>query len=321
MKYPLVSIIIPVYNSEDFIKDALLSAINQTYKNIEIIVIDDGSTDSTSEIVQKIIKDNPARKIIYYRNDKNRGVSYSRNLGIKISKGKYIAFLDGDDMYDHTKIEKQINKCLSEESGICYCGYYNLINGKAIKEKIKFISGYILYNYLKKETWPHLNCFLFEKKIVENTTLFNEDRMWGEDVELVVKIISKYKVVCVNEYLYYYRKGHSSATSSKLDVLSQIEGDYNLWVDVEKWLNRNMNIYIYDVDRVNKIINDFLLPRLIIDKMFYLYRKRDFENTIIAFKKYGHIVSSMKLTNLSCVKLFIKYYLLSRFYNEKAKNY
>ena len=103
---PEVSIIIPCYNVEKFIKDCLESVINQTFKNIEIICINDGSTDSTPEILKKY--SNIDNRIIVV-NQKNKGLSGARNSGINVSCGKYLMFLDSDDWIDTDYIEKMYN--------------------------------------------------------------------------------------------------------------------------------------------------------------------------------------------------------------------
>ena len=94
-KTPLVSVIIPTYNRADFIEKAIQSVLNQTYSNFEIIVVDDGSTDSSAQIIQKLAEKD--HRIRYYKLEVNSGVSIARNTGISLVRGKYIAFLDSDD--------------------------------------------------------------------------------------------------------------------------------------------------------------------------------------------------------------------------------
>ena len=104
----LVSVIIPVYNCERFVAQALESTLNQTYPNIEIIVVDDGSTDNTPRILDGYQdRDNVA--IVHHENSVNKGVSYSRQLGIGFSQGEYIAFLDADDIFMPKKIGVQLD--------------------------------------------------------------------------------------------------------------------------------------------------------------------------------------------------------------------
>ena len=103
----MISVIVPAYNVEKYIEECLLSLVNQTYKDIEIIIINDGSTDKTKEI---IIEYQEKYKNITGYNQKNNGVSVARNLGLKIAKGEYVIFVDPDDYLDSTMIEKMHDK-------------------------------------------------------------------------------------------------------------------------------------------------------------------------------------------------------------------
>ena len=102
----LVSVIIPVYKAERFIKHTINSVINQTYKNIEIILVDDCSPDKSADIILEMAK--IYSQIKYFKLDVNSGAAVARNKGIEVSEGQYIAFLDSDDSWKHSKIEKEI---------------------------------------------------------------------------------------------------------------------------------------------------------------------------------------------------------------------
>lgn len=104
---PLVSIITPVYNAQDYLEETILSVLNQTYYNWELLLIDDCSIDNSYKIIEKYLKKD--RRIKYLKNDKNSGPAITRNKGIEEAKGEYIAFLDSDDLWYENKLEKQIN--------------------------------------------------------------------------------------------------------------------------------------------------------------------------------------------------------------------
>jgi len=129
---PKVSIIIPTYNQSQYLEEAMESVLNQTYQNIEIIIVDDGSTDNTSEVVKSF--DN---KIIYIP-QKNKGASSARNAGIKKAQGQYVAFLDSDDMWIKNKLEKQIKFIQNNpEIGLLGTGCYQMVDiNKMIYKKI-----------------------------------------------------------------------------------------------------------------------------------------------------------------------------------------
>jgi teichuronic acid biosynthesis glycosyltransferase TuaG len=116
-----VSIIMPSFNCEDFISDTILSVIFQTYKNWELIIVDDRSTDNSTHIIDNFIKDDARIKL--FINDENEGAAVSRNKAIKHANGKYIAFLDSDDLWYADKLEKQISFMCSNNLAFTYTGY------------------------------------------------------------------------------------------------------------------------------------------------------------------------------------------------------
>lgn len=119
----LVSVIVPLYNAEKYIEETMESILNQTYKNIEIVIVDDGSKDQSSSIVKNLKKKYPEQ--IKYILQENQGVSVARNTGIENASGEYISFLDSDDLWHPTKIEKQITSMQKSNMNACYCGYMN----------------------------------------------------------------------------------------------------------------------------------------------------------------------------------------------------
>ena len=116
----LVSIIIPVYNTEKYLSKCLESVINQTYKNLEIILINDGSTDKSKEICESFAKKDKRIQIL---NKENSGVSSARNHGMRLAKGQYIAFIDGDDYAEENYIEELLKNLKQTESDCVLCGY------------------------------------------------------------------------------------------------------------------------------------------------------------------------------------------------------
>lgn len=113
---PLVSVIIPCFNSELFIQDCVESVLKQTYENIEIILIDDGSTDESLSKIEQF-----STKIMILKKE-NQGAASARNLGIRNSNGSYIAFLDSDDIWHPEKIERQVQRITEKQLDLVYCG-------------------------------------------------------------------------------------------------------------------------------------------------------------------------------------------------------
>jgi len=215
MRKPLVSIIIPNYNKEKYIKEAIDSALNQTYKNIEVIVVDDGSTDGSKEI----IKSYGNRIRAYFLPHRNANVC--RNFGIKNSKGEYIQFLDSDDIISKDKIEKQIEVFKKIDAGIVGCWWKYLIEreeGIFIESEVQkpFISSDVVSCTILDKGWSPPNAYLFKKELVQSVSGFDENLNCVQDVDFIVNIAMKgIRFEIYPEVLAYYRRTLTLTTSQK----------------------------------------------------------------------------------------------------------
>ena len=144
MRQPLVTIAIATYNVEQFIEDCIESIINQTFENFELICIDDGSSDGTPSILKEFENKNSKIKVI--AKEINEGLAVARNESLKLAKGKYITFLDGDDMYDTTLFEKAIELIEKESSDIVYWDYLPFYDVKEIPKLQKQTSDLLGLN-------------------------------------------------------------------------------------------------------------------------------------------------------------------------------
>jgi glycosyltransferase involved in cell wall biosynthesis len=187
---PLVSIIIPSYNGAAFIKEAVDSALAQTYSNIEIIVVDDGSTDNTKAVLAPYVTTHQ----IHYIYQPNAGLSAARNTGIRGAKGEYIALLDSDDIFLPRKIERQIAHFAAlPDCDISYCGLYSFWDGepeKLLKIDYQFYSGEdVLPNLVKKSFIAPLT-MVIKKDVFGRFGLFDENFKRSEDLEFLVRVAS-----------------------------------------------------------------------------------------------------------------------------------
>lgn len=259
---PLVSVVLPVFNSEKYIAETLDSILSQSYQNLEIVIVDDGSTDSSQEIIKNTIRIYPN---IRYVRQQNAGVSAARNRGIRESKGRYIAFIDSDDLWDSTKIEKQIKKMQETGIGLCYCGVKYLFedNGSYVNDKFKKISGDILIPYLKNKVWPYTITWILERSLIyKNDIWFNEDTRYGEDTEFFVKIIAFTKVCAVPERLAIYRIRPQSLSGYKIEHRNII----NVWVNIREWIRNKSGRP--DAAYCARIIDEFRIPSVIITCLY-----------------------------------------------------
>ncbi len=215
----IVSVVIPTYNRANFIADAVASVIKQSYRNIEIIVVDDGSTDNTRKMLYPYLKN---KDIIYiYQN--NRGVSAARNLGTMISKGKYISFLDSDDFWKRDKLQKQMDFLLSQsEYRICYTDEIWVRNGKKINQK---------KIHQKYSGWIYEKCLplciispssvIMEKKIFFDADGFDENLPACEDYDLWLRLSAKYPIYYIDEKLIIKRGGHADQLSHSFIAIDE----------------------------------------------------------------------------------------------------
>ncbi|TYS59867.1 glycosyltransferase [Sutcliffiella horikoshii] len=208
----LVSVIIPCFNSEKWIIETIDSVLNQTYSNIEIIVVDDGSTDNTKDVISNY------SKRIKYIYQQNKGPSVARNLGIKKSKGKYVAFLDSDDLWESNKLEKQV-EFLENNQNIALV----FSNVKVINEKGEYL--YTHYNNIPKDKKEIITAFFLgkitmntptivaHKKAIQKVGGFQEHLPVREDHFLLMNMVDNFNIYHFKEPLVKRRINEGSLSS------------------------------------------------------------------------------------------------------------
>lgn len=212
---PLVSIIIPIHNQVDFLKKAIESVLNQIYQNFEVIIVNDGSTDQTREMVFSF-KD---ERVIYLWQE-NKGAALARNTGIEKAKGKYIAFLDADDLWLPEKLQKQVEFMeKNPEIGLLgtACVQVNE-KGEKIKEKIFPTENKILQKDLIKYNPFIQSSVMVKKEVFDKAQGYDEEFLESEDYDLWLRIAKRHKITNLSEPLVlktYYLKNLSSSKDKK----------------------------------------------------------------------------------------------------------
>ncbi len=206
----LISVIVPVYNAEKYLKECVESLINQTYINLEIILINDGSTDNSIQICNEYA-DYDSRIIVV---DKlNEGVSKTRNLGIEIAKGDFITFVDSDDYIDLSMYEKLMIKAETENSDMVFCGYNYFKNGKIIpvnepQLQLTVTDESYLKNFfvLGENRVMGSSCRQMTKSNLVKECRFNSEICFAEDLVFIISLLKHAKNISViDEKLYFYR--------------------------------------------------------------------------------------------------------------------
>ena len=197
----LVSIIIPYFNDPNNIENAIKSALLQTYKKLEIIIIDDENTAQSKKILKNLEK--KSKKIKIYVTKKRSGVSKARNLGIKKAKGDLIAFLDSDDLWKKIKIKEQIRQLKKYKADICYTNYWAINENNRTIYKVKPPLK-LFYNDLLKECPIACSSVILKKKILKDIKFKN--LLTKEDYMLWLDLSKReFKLVGVNKFLSVYR--------------------------------------------------------------------------------------------------------------------
>ena len=220
-----ISIIVPIYNAENYLKRCIDSLVNQTYKNIEVILINDGSTDNS----EKIIKEYKDKRIKYFKN-KNQGIGKTRNFGIDKSTGEYIMFCDSDDYFEINACEELIKKAEKEKLDLVICDYYRDIDDKKQEDRIISFENTTLkkrpslLNEVNLSPW---NKIYSSKLIKDNKIKFNEELKY-EDTPFVIESFDKAKKIGkVDKCLYNYVIHSNSETTVRdrrcFDILKIID--------------------------------------------------------------------------------------------------
>lgn len=223
----LVSIIMPSYNTGKFIENTIKSVLAQTYTNWELILVDDRSTDNTDDVVAAFLNDT---RIRYIKNEKNSGAAVSRNRALREAKGKWIAFLDSDDLWMPEKLEKQI--LFMEKNGYHF-SYTNYIeidegsipNGKQVTGP-KRITKHGMYNYC----WPGCLTVMYDADAVGLVQI--ADIKKNNDYAMWLKVCKKADCYLLDETLAKYRK--RSGSISNHGYVELMKWHYKLYLEVEK---------------------------------------------------------------------------------------
>lgn len=223
----LVSIIMPSYNTGRFIKETIESVLAQSYPTWELIIVDDCSTDNTDEVVNQYLAD---KRIRYIKNDTNSGAAVSRNRALREAKGKWIAFLDSDDVWVPEKLEKQLAFMVTNGYHFSYTNYEEIDEESEPLDVFvtgpKKITKQGMYNYC----WVGCLTVMYDAEVVGVIQI--EDIKKNNDYAMWLKVCRKTNCYLLNEQLAKYRK--RSGSISRHGIKTMIGWHYKLWREAEK---------------------------------------------------------------------------------------
>ena len=285
-KEKLVSVIMPIYNVGKFLEECLESVIHQTYKNLEIILIDDGSKDNSPEICDKYAKIDKRIKVIH---QENKGLSAARNAGLDFFKGEYVYFIDSDDFVDSNAISRCVELIEKDNSDIASF-YFHYVDEDS-KEIVPFVKKDIKPIWNVDDFWDNISCFgdaeltiaavvvwnkLFKREIFDNVR-FEVGRI-NEDSFIIPDIIRNVKTISfINEPLYSYRK-RSNSIMSRYDIRRMVDSSLSLIKRCDYFNEFNYSHYFagnyrtvivdyYEIKKHHKELSDS-------QKLDYLFIKR-----------------------------------------------
>lgn len=308
-----ISIILPVYNSEDYIKNTIESVLNQTITNFELIIVNDGSTDNTEKKCKKYIKNNPKIKYFYIENG---GVSNARNYAITKVTGEYITFIDSDDTYHKDYLEILLKSLKKHQADLVTCAYETLsqspkvinyqkdITKSNFKDYIETLQPNLLFNQL----W---NKIYLTKIIKENNLRFDTKIDLGEDYKFNLEYLKHIKnPIYINKSLYQYRitgsglgfKYRTNSSKIKLSILNglekiYLERNYNLTYINKSYLIQYIAYLSNIIDKRNKISNQEKLIQIeeLINNQQYKTKLKEIKKT--SSLKYKQICNILLINN------------------------
>lgn len=222
-KGTLISIITPVYNSEKYIGETIKSVLSQTYDNWEMLIADDCSKDNTAKVIKELMDP----RIKYFRLEENSGAAVARNKALEKAQGKYIAFLDADDMWKPRKLEKQLNFMVENEIGFSFTGYEIL---RLKENKIINVPSKLNYSQFMKNTIIGTLTVMVNTHIVGEIRLVNVKK--DHDSMTWAKLLREGNPAYgLNESLAYYRKVEGSISNDKFEA---VKNHWNNYREIEK---------------------------------------------------------------------------------------
>lgn len=319
MNQPLVSVVVPIYNVEKYLDRCITSVVNQTYKNIEIILVDDGSTDNCPVICDDWAKKDSRIKVIH---KKNAGLGMARNTGIDNAQGEYIFFFDSDDYVDFSTAEKCVETITRENSDVVIYGRYDVYDDGRIEErKITVTVRCFDAESIKNELLPGMFTYdmgfgvsscgkMFSTDVIKNNNLRfrRESEIISEDAFFALEFFSKINsAVVISDMFYYYCKRNNSLTRSfKKDRQKQND------IFLEKSLQFAEKSSLPNTVAIH-IKARYLLYSLEAIKQIYAsdLNAKEKKNEIYKIFKDPALISSLDKNVLSLESVFVKVFFTS----------
>jgi glycosyltransferase involved in cell wall biosynthesis len=296
-----VSIIMPTHNRCDLLKNAIDSILNQTYKNYEIIIVDDASTDNTEEYINSLNLD----KLVYIKNKESKGASKSRSIGIRNATGQFIAFLDDDDEWLPTKLEEQVKKFSNNDNlGLVYTGVKLVFKDQNLSyNTLPNLSGYVYKEMLMRNHIGVTPAVMLRKEVLEDVGLFDSNYPAREEYDLWIRVSEKWKIDYIKEpLLISYGRINLDRISSDvnnykkaIDIMNQKYKNDILELTLEEQKIRIANQYFFLGSQAIKVNNSSLARKYFINSIKEKFSVKTFLAVLASFFGFKGLVLSRLL--------------------------
>jgi len=255
-----ISVIIPLYNKEHYIKDTIKSVLSQTYTNWEAIIIDDGSTDESAQITQSFCDS----RIRFFRQT-NQGVSKTRNRGIELSLGDYIAFLDADDKWKPNYLETMLKLTEEYPDYSVFCSAHDGHYIHSLPIGVSIIKDHCKFPFI---FWT--GCMFIKRSVFKEIGGFREGIQLGEDRDMWLRIACKYPTIYLNKELAY----HPYITENNLNRTIDIINSFPYWEWYDYSYPYKKSLYQYTTIRLVSCADTLIKQKRYADAWFFLKKTR-----------------------------------------------
>ncbi len=304
MKTPLISIIIPVYNRAHLIKETLDSVLTQAYTNWECIVVDDRSTDNTSKVLAEFCNKDSRFKFYHRPDDRPKGANACRNFGFELCKGKYIQFIDSDDLISKNKLEDQVLLLAQNNGDIATCKWGRFeknLNDAVVKENQHYYNNYnsaksLFDSFGKHGGYFPSHVYLTKREVIIEAGFWNEDLIINQDGEFFCRVLLNCSSIMYEPKAVAYYRFNNGDNTSTFDSYAKNKAAIESWKMINSYLVNRIaeddSLFVKRAKEQMYIKTKFKYPELIDENRLFFNRQIWRNLPVIAF--YYNILSKIK---------------------------
>lgn len=303
----LVSVVIPAYNRASVLPRAVESVLHQTHRPVEIIVVDDGSSDETWQVMERYTAQYP--EVVRYVHQENQGVSGARNTGIDHAQGDYVCFLDSDDYFYRDKLEVQLQAMKREKRSLSFCNMVRMRKGMPVETELQARPGRLIEDFFYEKGMVNIGAWLMAAPLIHDHHLrFRPGCSWGEDNEFIIKtLFYAGQAAFISKPLFVF-DDHTDTGLSQFSW-DKIDKDIFIYNEIWQWL-KGQEAPEERKKAWHCAIYQYLVPSLIINRAYM--GRRDRSSAVAAVWDHRAYVKEMRPINgIRSVKQLVKLMILT----------